>query len=135
MKSITLFGNVGKQPEPRTTQSGQKVCGFSLAVNDGFGDNKRTLWFDCSVWGKRGEAIATNVNKGDRLCVTGDFSTREYEGKTYLTVNVNDFSFVGGGKQGGGQSQGEQDGGYGSGGGPNSSGDLDQEIPFSMEWR
>ena len=95
MKSITIFGNVGKQPELRTTQQGQKVCGFSIAVNDGYGDNKRTLWFDCSCWGKRGEAIANNVSKGDKLCVTGDLSTREYEGKTYLTVNVNDFSFAG----------------------------------------
>ena len=129
MKSITLFGNVGKTPEPRTTQSGQKVCGFSLAVNDGFGDNKRTLWFDCSVWGKRGEAIANNVKKGDKLCVTGDLSTREYEGKTFLTVNVNDFSFAGGGGQR--SSDSGQQGGAPAGG----AGNLDDEIPFNMEWR
>lgn len=126
MKAITLLGNVGKTPESRTTQSGQKVTGFSLAVSDGFGDNKRTLWFDCSCWGKRGEAIANNVGKGDKLCVTGDLSTREYEGKTYLTVNVNDFSFAGGGgnrdnsggNQGsgqGGSQGGSQGGGYGGG--------------------
>ncbi len=102
MKSITIFGNVVKQPESRTTQKGDKVTSFSLAVNDGFGDNKRTLWFDCSVWGKRGEAIANNVNKGDKLCVTGDLSTREYNDKTYLTVNVNDFSFAGSGGGAGG---------------------------------
>ena len=122
MKNITLFGNVGKQPEARTTQSGQNVCGFSLAVNDRFGDNKRTLWFDCSVWGKRGEAIANNVNKGDKLCVTGDLSTREYDGKTYLTVNVNDFSFAGGKSN-----QGEHQ----PNGGPTlPAPSLDDEIPF-----
>ena len=130
MKNITIFGNVGKQPEPRTTQSGQKVCGFSIAVNDGFGDNKRTLWFDCSCWGKRGEAIANNVNKGDKLCVTGDLSTREYEGKTYLTVNVNDFSFAGGNSdnRGGGQSSGNN--GY-----QEPAGGIDDDIPFRAEFR
>ena len=125
MKSITIFGNVGKQPEPRTTQSGQKVCGFSIAVNDGYGDNKRTLWFDCSCWGKRGEAISNNVNKGDKLCVTGDLSTREYEGKTYLTVNVNDFSFAGSGNSDnrGGGHQGNANNGY-------QNPPDDSEIPF-----
>ena len=124
MKSITIFGNVGKQPELRTTQQGQKVCGFSIAVNDGYGDNKRTLWFDCSCWGKRGEAIANNVSKGDKLCVTGDLSTREYEGKTYLTVNVNDFSFAGGNSDNrGGQP-------HDGGGDRQTQAELDDEIPF-----
>jgi single-strand DNA-binding protein len=94
MKNVTILGNVGKTPETREAGSGT-VTGFSMAVSDGWGDKKTTIWFDVSVWGKRGEVIANNVNKGDKLCVTGDLSTREYNGKTYLTVNASDFSFVG----------------------------------------
>lgn len=101
MKNITILGNVGKQPEERTTQSGKKVTGFSIAVQDGWGDSKTTIWFDVSVWGSRGDVIAKNVNKGDKLCITGDLSTREHNGKTYLTVNASDFSFCGkGGRSG-----------------------------------
>jgi single-strand DNA-binding protein len=94
MKNITILGNVGKTPETREAGSGS-VTGFSIAVSDGYGDKKTTIWFDVSVWGKRGEVIANNVSKGDKLCVTGDLSTREYNGKTYLTINASDFSFVG----------------------------------------
>lgn len=96
MKSITLYGNLGRDPEIRTTQRGDKLTVFTLAVSDGYGDNKKTLWFDCSVFGKRGEALASNASKGSKLVVSGDFSTREYEGKTYLQCRVNDFSFAGG---------------------------------------
>jgi single-strand DNA-binding protein len=105
MKNITILGGVSKKPETRTTQSGQKVTGFSIGVDDGYGDKKRTIWFDVSFWGKRGEVIAQHVNKGDKLCVSGDLSTREYEGKTYLTLNGNDFSFAG--SKGGGQNNDE----------------------------
>lgn len=111
MKNLTILGGVGKQPETRTTQSGQKVTGFSIGVDDGYGDKKRTIWFDVSFWGKRGEVIAQHVNKGDKLCVSGELSTREYEGKTYLTLNGNDFSFAGskGGNQSGNGGGGQQD--------------------------
>lgn len=129
MKNITLLGGIGKDPTTRTTQKGDKVTGFSLAVNDGFGDNKRTLWFDCSCWGRRGEAIANNVSKGDKLCVTGDLSTREYEGKTYLTVNVNDFSFAGSKGSSDNRGGGQSGGGYGDQGRQAPDDDL-SEIPF-----
>ena len=129
MKNITILGGVGKDPETRTTQNGKQVTGVSLAVDDGWGDNKRTLWFDCAVWGKRGEVISQHIKKGDKLCVTGELSTREHEGKTYLTVNVSDFSFAGKSQQ-----SSDTGGGYGSGGTPNSN-DMDDEIPFFREWR
>ena len=130
MKNITILGNCGNAPEQRTTQSGQKVTGFSLAVNDGYGDKKRTLWFRCSIWGKRSDVIAQNVNKGDKLCVTGDLSTDEYEGKTSLTVNVSDFSFAGGGDK----SDGNR-GGAPAGGASGGHGHLDDEIPFAASWK
>ena len=124
MKNITILGGVGKDPETRTTQAGKQVTGFSIAVDDGWGENKRTIWFDVSVWGKRGEVISQHVKKGDKLCVTGELSTREYEGKTYLTINASDFSF--GGKSQGGQGGNQQ---------PNTPAPahnpMDDEIPFS----
>lgn len=126
MKSITIFGNIGKDPVLRTTQQGDKVCGFGVGVQDGFGDNKRTIWFDVSFWGKRGEVIANNCHKGDKICVTGELSTREHDGKTYLTLRGNDFSF--GGKSEGGQrsDQRQQSTDYDA----PPTGNMDDEIPF-----
>ena len=47
MKNITIAGNIGKTAEVRTTQNGQKVTGWTVAVDDGWGDQKTTIWFDC----------------------------------------------------------------------------------------
>jgi single-strand DNA-binding protein len=95
MKNLTLAGNIGKSAELRTTNNGEKVAGFSVAVDDGFGDKKRTLWFDCSIWGKRAETLAPMLVKGGKVCVSGDLSTREHDGKTYLTLRANEVTLQG----------------------------------------
>ncbi len=100
MKNITIAGRTGKDAETRhTTQTGDSVTSFSVAVDDGYGDKKTTLWFDCSLWGKRGESLAPHLVKGTAVTVSGDLSKREHEGKTYLTVRVNDVTLQGGGER------------------------------------
>jgi single-strand DNA-binding protein len=96
LKSIVIAGRTGKAAELRRTQSGEAVLGFSVAVDDGYGQNKRTLWFDCSVWGKRADALKDMLPKGKEVTVVGDLSTREHDGKTYLTVRVNELTLQGG---------------------------------------
>ena len=135
MKALTIAGGVGKDAVTRTTQGSQKVTSWPVAVKDGWGQNEKTLWFDCSWWGQRGEKVASYITKGVKITVTGELSTREHEGKTYLTVNVSDVTLQGGGQgnqQSGGYDQSPQ--GYGSGGRPG--GDIDNDsIPFAAEWR
>lgn len=99
MKTVTIAGNVGKDALTRTTQAGDKVTSFSVAVEERNGTEKRTIWFDCSLWGKRGETLAQYLTKGGKVVVTGDLSTREHEGKTYLTVRANDVTLMGGGRE------------------------------------
>lgn len=96
MKAITLAGRTGKPAELRRLQDGSPVLSFSVAVDDGWGDKKRTIWFDCSLFGKRGETLKDLLPKGKEVTVSGDLSTREYEGKTYLTVRVNELTLHGG---------------------------------------
>ena len=134
MKQIVIAGNIGKDAEIRT--AGQnKVTGWSVGVDDGWGDNKKTIWFDCNWWGQRGEKVAQYIRKGDKITVSGEMSTREHEGKTYITVNVNDVKLQGGNSNSG-QSQQSQGGGYDQGGGYGGqqggvgSRDLDDEVPF-----
>lgn len=137
MKSIVIAGNIGRDAEVRTTQNGDKITGWTVAVEDGYGQNKRTLWFDCSWFGSRGEKVAPYLRKGGKITVSGEFSTREHDGKTYLQVRVNDVTLQSG-KQDGGSSNSNQRsyqepqgsapaGGAGRGG-------FDDEIPFAAIW-
>jgi single-strand DNA-binding protein len=136
MKNITIAGNIGKSAEVRTAGQG-KVTGWTVAVDDGWGDKKTTIWFDCNWWGQRGEKVAQYIQKGGKITVSGELSKREHDGKTYLTVNVSDVTLQskadGGGQsgdQGGYGSGGQSDGGYGSGGTSDSNSIQDDEIPW-----
>ena len=62
----------------------------------GWGDNKNTVWLDCSLWGDRGERVAQYITKGSQLGVSGELGTREHDGKTYVTLNVREVTLVGG---------------------------------------
>lgn len=132
MKSISIFGGITRDAQTRTTQQGDKVTGFSVAVSEGFGDSKRTLYFDCSLWGKRGESLCQYLTKGSKVAVSGELSTREHDGKTYLTIRAADVTLGGGGERR--EPEPERGGGYGK---PPSGGadDYGDEIPFAMEWR
>lgn len=96
MNVFNAIGRVGKDAIVRYTQSGKAVAGWSLAVDDGWGENKQTLWLDCSLWGDRAEKLAPHILKGDRLGVTGSIGTREHDGKTYVTLRVQDVTLLGG---------------------------------------
>lgn len=100
MKNITIAGRLTRDAVTREAGS-DKVTGFAVAVDDRSSKDKATLFFDCSLWGKRGESLAQYLTKGSSVTVSGDFGTREYEGKTYFTVRVNDVTLQGGKAEGG----------------------------------
>lgn len=135
MQKLFISGNVGKDAELRRTQGGDPVLGFSLAVDNGKdrdGNRKDSTWYDCSIWGKRAEALETHIRKGTKLALMGRPTAREHNGKAYLGIQVDDLTFMGSANTQGSsqQSQGQQDGyqspgGYGAGGSA-----MDDEIPF-----
>lgn len=98
MKVITIAGNIGKDAVTRRTQDGTAVTGFSVAVEDRSGGEKKTFWFDVSLWGTRGEKLAQYLTKGTKVVVTGDLTRREHEGKTYLGVKADNVTLMGGGQ-------------------------------------
>jgi single-strand DNA-binding protein len=98
MKNITIAGNIGKDAETRRTQSGDAVTSFSIAVEDRIPKEKGTIWFRCSLWGKRGESLAQYLTKGSKVAVSGELSIEVYEGKTNLTVKVDQVTLLGGGQ-------------------------------------
>ena len=135
MQQLTIAGNVGKDPVLRTTQGGDNVLGFSLAVDNGKdanGNKRDATWYDCALWGKRATALQGHISKGTKLVLTGRPTVREHEGKAYLGISVDGLTFMGGGRSDGGERQGYDQSppsgqGAPSGGGRN---DMDDEIPF-----
>lgn len=126
MKSITIAGNIGKDAETRTTQGGDSVTGFSVAVSTG--KDSPPMWFGVSLWGKRGAALKPYLTKGAKVVVSGDLTTREHEGKTYLDVRADQITPFFGGTE---ARKEEPQAGSGRG----FSDDLSDEIPFAPEWR
>lgn len=91
----TTQGNVGKDPVKRNAGS-TELASFSIASSYREKNEKKTTWINCTVWGKQAETIMQYVKKGNRILVSGELTTREHEGKTYLEMNVSAFEFLGG---------------------------------------
>lgn len=111
MATVTIFGNLGKDVELKDV-NGKTVASFSVADKSGFGDNKQTNWYSVSIWdGLAKTAFVDYLKKGQQVMVTGELSTREYNGKTYLEVKrVYDIKLCGGQQQQ--QSSPQQQQGY-----------------------
>jgi len=77
-----LIGHVGKDPEIRSTASGDTVSSFSLATNSGYGDNKTTDWHNVIFFGKTADFIRDYVKKGSQLYVEGRIANRNYVDKS-----------------------------------------------------
>jgi single-strand DNA-binding protein len=81
--SVTVVGNLTRDPELRYTTSGRGVASFGLAVNRRYQQNGEwqevTSFFNVVAWGDLGENLAASVEKGARLIVTGRLEQRSYE--------------------------------------------------------
>ena len=102
MSNFKELVRIGKDAQTRYTQAGKSVTSFSAAFDNGWGDNKQTVWLDISGWGERYEKTAQYLTKGTQVVVTGSIGTREYEGKTYITLTLTDLQLVAKAQQGNG---------------------------------
>ena len=100
MNNWTAVGNVGRDCELRVTKSGDNVASWSMTYKQGFGDNAKTQWVNCSLFGKRAEKIAPHILSGNQLAIQGEIFVREWtdkEGKTKSNLEcvVANLTFVG----------------------------------------
>ena len=100
MNSWNLTGNLGNDAEQRYTPDGDAVVSFSVGVKSGYGDKATTTWARCSMFGKRAEAVAPYLKKGQLVGVVGEVNLREYDDKqgqkrSSLDVRVNDLTLLG----------------------------------------
>lgn len=63
----------------RFTNSGKAVASFTVAVNEGYGENKKTQWVPVVCWEKLAEIASQHLIKGSRVLVKGKLKTRSYE--------------------------------------------------------
>jgi len=82
MNSVNIIGRVGQDIEVRFTQSGKAVAELNLAVDDGWGENKKTAWIGVVLWGATAELAGKALQKGDRVGISGRLSQDEWEDKT-----------------------------------------------------
>ncbi len=133
MQIISIAGTTGKDAEYKTTQSGAEMCSTSVAVNGYANGEKTTTWYDVTSWGKGSEGLARILRKGSKIACSGELSTREHNGKTYLQVRTNGITVQGtpqGADQNTSQQQRDPDGSQGSAGGGYAD-DLNDRIPFA----
>ena len=109
LNKASLIGNLGSDPEIRTTTGGAKVATFSLATsrqwNSATGEKQeKTEWHRCVVWNAKGSGLADVVEKyckkGDRLYVEGRIEYRQWQDKENQTrytteINVRDMIMLG----------------------------------------
>ncbi len=101
MNKVFIVGNLTRDPELRTTQSGVSVCSFTVAVNKRLGADAKhpeADYFRVTAWRGLGENCAKFLAKGRKVAVTGAVSVSTYEGKegtkATLEVTADDVEFL-----------------------------------------
>lgn len=106
MNSWNFTGNLGGDAETKFLPNGDALVSFSVGVKAGFGERASTTWARCSMFGKRGQAVAEFLTKGQLVGVVGELSAREWTAgdgtkRTSIEVRVSDLTLLG--KRDGGQ--------------------------------
>jgi single-strand DNA-binding protein len=117
VNKVTLVGNLGKDPEVRSTPSGMSIATFSLATTDRAKDKDgnwqdRTEWHNVKAFGRTAEVVGEYLKKGRTVYIEGrihydSWDDKETGQKKYRTeIIVNDLIMLGGGQRDGGEGGG-----------------------------
>ena len=98
VNKVILIGNLGRDPEVRTTASGTSVCNFSIATSEKYtdkngGKQETTEWHNVLMWGKLADIAGQYLKKGKTVYIEGKLQTSSWEdknggGKRYKTEIV-----------------------------------------------
>lgn len=124
LNKCMFIGNVGREPQVRSLNSGSKVANFSIAVSKRYRDRNgeqkdKTDWVSCTAFGKLAEVVESLVDKGSQLYVEGEFNVENYTdangtNKQRTFINVGSLQVLSGFKEKG----------------SSESFDDDEDIPF-----
>ncbi len=147
VNKVILIGNLGRDPEVRTMQNGNKVANLNIATSESWRDKQsgerkeKTEWHRVVIFGNLAEIAEKYLKKGSKVYVCGSLQTRKWTDQSgqekYTTevvlqgyggeLTMLDSRGGGGGMSDGGGSNWDSGGGSGGGAPPS---DMDDEIPF-----
>ena len=149
LNKVLLIGNLGRDPELKSTPSGQQVARFSVATTETWKNQagekqSKTEWHNIVVWGKQAEIAEKYLRKGKQVLVEGRIQYREYTDqagvkKTACEIRCDNFVMLGrmedSGPREGGYSRPSTTPDYDGGGAPSPSGSggggyPEDDIPF-----
>lgn len=138
VNKVFLLGNVGRDPEVRSTGGGTMVANFSLATSanqkDAQGNwQEKTEWHNIVAYARLAEVVRDYVKKGSKLFVEGRITTRNWDDKEHPSIKhyrteivASDVSLLSGREEGGSGA-----GGYSRGAGASAS--FDQRPPAAQD--
>ena len=90
---VQLIGNIGKEPEVKSFDSGKTKASFSLATSENYtdADGKKvtdTQWHQIVAWGNTANYIESYLDKGNRIAVDGKLVHRSYNDKDGVTKYI-----------------------------------------------
>lgn len=144
---VTLLGNLGRDPEIRTTPQGKKVATLNLATTESFKDKsgqwqESTDWHRVVLWEFKAETAEKYLKKGSKVMIEGKLKTRSYEDQSgatkYITEVLGNNIILIDAATGGGEGGGNRAPSHASESSPNydnfdskdSSEEFDDDVPF-----
>ena len=91
VNKVILVGNLGRDPEMRTLESGVKIARFSLATTESYNDRNtgqrvdHTEWHNIILWRGLAEIAEKYLRKGNQVYIEGKLQTRSYQDKDGIT--------------------------------------------------
>lgn len=91
VNKVILVGNLGRDPEIRTLESGVKVARFSLATTESYNDRNtgqrvdQTEWHNIVLWRGLADIAEKYLRKGNQVYIEGKLQTRSYQDKDGIT--------------------------------------------------
>lgn len=137
LNKVMLLGNLGADPELKMTQGGQAVLKLRMATTETYLDKsntrqERTEWHSVVMWGKRGEALAKLLTKGERIFVEGSLRTSSYDkdGEKRYRTEINATNIILSGREAGGTDAGRSRNGRPTRDYIETAGGDDADVPF-----
>lgn len=123
---VTLMGRLVADPELRTTSTNKSVASFRIAVDRGYGEDKKADFITIVAWESTANFVEKYFHKGDMIALRGEIQTRSYEDnngnkRTAFEVLAREVSFCGGKSEGNNSSPSAPD---------FEAIDDDEELPF-----
>ncbi len=100
MNNYCTIGRLTRDPDTTYTTTGKAVTSFDLAVDVGYGDRKKTIFWPCKFWGEKGVNFAKYVAKGHRVAIQASVDQEEWtdrntqENRKKLVLDVRDFTLI-----------------------------------------